>query len=132
MPIWHQSPKLTPRYFLETPRLFGYPFPLPFVLIMTIVLSLIRFNFLIWWTRIFLFQINATYNCILSFKPFIQFIFCIFYWLINYRLFFHSKDVLIIFHLFFDKLLFCKWVVIIRLFTMFRAYCIPISHFFWR
>lgn len=24
MPIWHQSPKLTPRYFLETPRLFGY------------------------------------------------------------------------------------------------------------
>ena len=30
------------------------------------------------------------------------------------------------------KLLFCKWVVIIRLFTMFRAYCIPISHFFWR
>ena len=25
MPIWHQSPKLTPRYFLETPRLFGYP-----------------------------------------------------------------------------------------------------------
>lgn len=26
MPIWHQSPKLTPRYFLETPRLFGYPF----------------------------------------------------------------------------------------------------------
>lgn len=23
MPIWHQSPKLTPRYFLETPRLFG-------------------------------------------------------------------------------------------------------------
>lgn len=38
MPIWHQSPKLTPRYFLETPRLFGYPFnttwqsnhPLPF------------------------------------------------------------------------------------------------------
>ena len=30
------------------------------------------------------------------------------------------------------KLLFCKWVVIIRLFTMFRAHCIPISHFFWR
>lgn len=37
MPIWHQSPKLTPRYFLETPRLFGYPnttgqsnHPLPF------------------------------------------------------------------------------------------------------
>lgn len=30
MPIWHQSPKLTPRYFLETPRLFGYPhFVLP-------------------------------------------------------------------------------------------------------
>ena len=28
MPIWHQSPKLTPRYFLETPRLFGYPKPL--------------------------------------------------------------------------------------------------------
>lgn len=27
MPIWHQSPKLTPRYFLETPRLFGYPLP---------------------------------------------------------------------------------------------------------
>ena len=26
MPIWHQSPKLTPRYFLETPRLFGYPY----------------------------------------------------------------------------------------------------------
>ena len=25
MPIWHQSPKLTPRYFLETSRLFGYP-----------------------------------------------------------------------------------------------------------
>ena len=25
MPLWHQSPKLTPRYFLETPRLFGYP-----------------------------------------------------------------------------------------------------------
>lgn len=25
MPTWHQSPKLTPRYFLETPRLFGYP-----------------------------------------------------------------------------------------------------------
>ena len=25
MPRWHQSPKLTPRYFLETPRLFGYP-----------------------------------------------------------------------------------------------------------
>ncbi|MCQ4804510.1 hypothetical protein, partial [Holdemanella sp. MSK.7.32] len=25
IPIWHQSPKLTPRYFLETPRLFGYP-----------------------------------------------------------------------------------------------------------
>ena len=32
----------------------------------------------------------------------------------------------------FVKLLFCKWVVIIRLFTMFRAHCIPISHFFWR
>ena len=31
-----------------------------------------------------------------------------------------------------QKLLFCKWVVIIRLFTMFRAHCIPISHFFWR
>ena len=31
-----------------------------------------------------------------------------------------------------SKLLFCKWVVIIRLFTMFRAHCIPISHFFWR
>ena len=30
------------------------------------------------------------------------------------------------------KLLFCKWVVIIRLFTMFRAHCISISHFFWR
>ena len=31
MPIWHQSPKLTPRYFLETPRLFGYPQkPIPF------------------------------------------------------------------------------------------------------
>lgn len=30
------------------------------------------------------------------------------------------------------KLLFCKWVVIIRLFTMFRAYCISISHSFWR
>ena len=28
MPIWHQSPKLTPRYFLETPRLFGYPLTL--------------------------------------------------------------------------------------------------------
>ena len=25
MPRWHQSPKLTPRYFLETSRLFGYP-----------------------------------------------------------------------------------------------------------
>ena len=34
--------------------------------------------------------------------------------------------------LFISKLLFCKWVVIIRLFTMFRAHCIPISHFFWR
>ena len=33
---------------------------------------------------------------------------------------------------FYLKLLFCKWVVIIRLFTMFRAHCIPISHFFWR
>ena len=32
----------------------------------------------------------------------------------------------------YKKLLFCKWVVIIRLFTMFRAHCIPISHFFWR
>ena len=32
----------------------------------------------------------------------------------------------------FDKLLFCKWVVIIRLFTMFRAHCISISHSFWR
>ena len=31
-----------------------------------------------------------------------------------------------------EKLLFCKWVVIIRLFTMFRAYCISISHSFWR
>lgn len=31
---------------------------------------------------------------------------------------------------FYLKLLFCKWVVIIRLFTMFRAHCIPISHFF--
>ena len=30
------------------------------------------------------------------------------------------------------KLLFCKWVVIIRLFTMFRAHCISISHSFWR
>ena len=30
------------------------------------------------------------------------------------------------------KLLFCKWVVIIRLFTVLRAHCIPISHFFWR
>ena len=30
MPIWHQSPKLTPRYFLETPRLFGYPFFITF------------------------------------------------------------------------------------------------------
>lgn len=30
------------------------------------------------------------------------------------------------------KLLFCKWVVIVRLFTMLRAHCIPISHFFWR
>ena len=29
MPIWHQSPKLTPRYFLETPRLFGYPISQP-------------------------------------------------------------------------------------------------------
>lgn len=29
MPIWHQSPKLTPRYFLETPRLFGYPNYIP-------------------------------------------------------------------------------------------------------
>ena len=28
MLIWHQTPKLTPRYFLETPRLFGYPLPL--------------------------------------------------------------------------------------------------------
>ena len=32
----------------------------------------------------------------------------------------------------FLKLLFCKWVVIIRLFTMFRAHCISISHSFWR
>ena len=31
MPIWHQSPKLTPRYFLETPRLFGYPVELKFL-----------------------------------------------------------------------------------------------------
>ena len=30
------------------------------------------------------------------------------------------------------KLLFCKWVVIIRLFTRFRAHCIAISHSFWR
>ena len=30
------------------------------------------------------------------------------------------------------KLLFCKWVVIVRLFTVFRAHCISISHFFWR
>ena len=30
------------------------------------------------------------------------------------------------------KLLFCKWVVIIRLFTRFRAHCISISHSFWR
>ena len=30
------------------------------------------------------------------------------------------------------KLLFYKWVVIIRLFTMFRAHCISISHSFWR
>ena len=30
------------------------------------------------------------------------------------------------------KLLFCKWVVIFRLFTMFRAHCISISHSFWR
>ena len=30
------------------------------------------------------------------------------------------------------KFLFCKWVVIIRLFTMFRAHCISISHSFWR
>lgn len=33
---------------------------------------------------------------------------------------------------FLNKLLFCKWVVIIRLFTMFRAHCISISHSFWR
>lgn len=33
---------------------------------------------------------------------------------------------------YFEKLLFCKWVVIIRLFTMFRAHCISISHSFWR
>ena len=33
---------------------------------------------------------------------------------------------------YYEKLLFCKWVVIISLFTMFRAHCIPISHFFWR
>ena len=32
----------------------------------------------------------------------------------------------------YEKLLFCKWVVIIRLFTMFRAHCISISHSFWR
>ena len=32
----------------------------------------------------------------------------------------------------YQKLLFCKWVVIIRLFTMFRAHCISISHSFWR
>lgn len=32
MPIWHQSPKLTPRYFLETPRLFGYPQAIHFML----------------------------------------------------------------------------------------------------
>lgn len=32
----------------------------------------------------------------------------------------------------FNKLLFCKWVVIVRLFTVFRAHCISISHFFWR
>lgn len=31
MPIWHQSPKLTPRYFLETPRLFGYPHNPPLI-----------------------------------------------------------------------------------------------------
>ena len=37
-----------------------------------------------------------------------------------------------IYNAFYKKLLFCKWVVIIRLFTMFRAHCIPISHFFWR
>ena len=30
------------------------------------------------------------------------------------------------------KILFCKWVVIIRLFTVLRAHCIPVSHFFWR
>ena len=34
--------------------------------------------------------------------------------------------------LYIPKLLFCKWVVIIRLFTMFRAHCISISHSFWR
>ena len=33
---------------------------------------------------------------------------------------------------YYEKLLFCKWVVIIRLFTMFRAHCISISHSFWR
>ena len=33
---------------------------------------------------------------------------------------------------FYEKLLFCKWVVIIRLFTMFRAHYIAISHSFWR
>ena len=32
----------------------------------------------------------------------------------------------------YEKLLFCKWVVIFRLFTMFRAHCISISHSFWR
>lgn len=44
MPIWHQSPKLTPRYFLETPRLFGYPAHVvkhPFVL-MYLVKSIVQ------------------------------------------------------------------------------------------
>lgn len=40
MPIWHQSPKLTPRYFLETPRLFGYPLSHPQFGLLTLHFSL--------------------------------------------------------------------------------------------
>lgn len=45
MPIWHQSPKLTPRYFLETPRLFGYP-PISYKIYITyrIVKTIIEIN----------------------------------------------------------------------------------------
>ena len=47
MPIWHQSPKLTPRYFLETPRLFGYPL----------------FTYNILFSIYALFKVNIINNC---------------------------------------------------------------------